>query len=59
MKSDRGTSPGAARTAIGVKIAGESYTLRAAANEEHTRRCAALVDERMSAVAGRSGKILE
>lgn len=43
------------RTSIQVEIAGESYALRADADEEHTRRCAALVDERMSAVAERTG----
>lgn len=43
------------RTSIRVEIAGESYTLRADADEEYTRRCAALVDERMSAVAEQSG----
>ena len=45
----------APRTSIRVEIAGESYTLRADADEEYTRRCAALVDERMSAVGDPSG----
>lgn len=45
----------AARTSIRVEIAGEWYTLRADADEEHTRRCAALVDERMSAVSEQTG----
>ncbi len=48
-------SEDALRTSIRVEIAGESYTLRADADEEYTRRCAALVDERMSAVAEQGG----
>lgn len=48
-------SEDAARTSIRVEIAGEWYTLRADADEEYTRRCAALVDERMSAVSERAG----
>ena len=43
------------RTAIRVEIAGEQYTLRADADEEYTRRCAALVDERMRTVAEKGG----
>ncbi len=43
------------RTAIQVEIAGEEYTLRAEADEEYARRCAALVDERMRKVAERGG----
>jgi len=43
------------RTAIRVEIAGEEYALRADADEEYTRRCAALVDERMRRVAGKGG----
>lgn len=35
------------RTAVRVEIAGEEYTIRSDADEEYTRRCAALVDERM------------
>lgn len=35
------------RTAVRVKIAGEEYTIRSEADEEYTRRCAELVDERM------------
>ncbi|MDE2753589.1 MAG: cell division protein ZapA [Gemmatimonadota bacterium] len=45
----------APRTSIRVEIAGEWYTLRADADEEYTRRCAALVDERMSAVSEQAG----
>ena len=43
------------RTAIRVEIAGEEYTLRADADEEYTRRCAALVDERMKTVSEKGG----
>ncbi len=43
------------RTAIRVEIAGEEYTLRADADEEYTRRCAALVDERMKTVSAKGG----
>ncbi len=35
------------RTAVRVRIAGEEYTVRSEADEAYTRRCAALVDERM------------
>ncbi len=45
----------APRTSIRVEIAGEPYTLRAEADEEYARRCAALVDERMSAVSRQGG----
>ena len=48
-------SEDAPRTSIRVEIAGEWYTLRADADEEYTRRCAALVDERMSAVSEQTG----
>ena len=43
------------RTSILVEIAGESYTLRADADEDHTRRCAALVDDHMKAVSRDGG----
>ena len=35
------------RTAVRVTIAGDEYTIRSDADEAYTRRCAALVDERM------------
>ena len=44
-------APGS-RAAVEGKIAGEKYTLRTDADEEYTRRCAALVDERMRQVGG-------
>ncbi|MDE2763806.1 MAG: cell division protein ZapA [Gemmatimonadota bacterium] len=43
------------RTTVRVEIAGDKYTLRTDADEEYTRRCAALVDERMRAIGGESG----
>ena len=44
-------APGS-RVAVEVEIAGEKYTLRTDADEEYTRRCAALVDERMRLIGG-------
>lgn len=46
---------GRSRNAIRVRIAGETYTLRTDADEEYTRRCAALVDERMREIGGETG----
>ncbi len=48
-------SSGGSRKAIRVRIAGETYTLRTDADEEYTRRCAALVDERMREIGGETG----
>ena len=38
------------RASVTVEIAGEEYTLRTNADEAYTRRCAALVNERMAQV---------
>ena len=46
---------GGSRNAIRVRIAGETYTLRTDADEEYTRRCAALVDERMREIGRETG----
>lgn len=46
---------GSGRTRIRVRIAGEEHAIRSAADPEHTRRCAALVDERIREVQERSG----
>ena len=46
---------GGSRNAIRVRIAGETYTLRTDADEEYTRRCAALVDERMREIGREAG----
>lgn len=47
--SDRGSG---SITTVQVEIAGGSYTLRTDADEAYTRRCAAVVDERMRRIAG-------
>ncbi|MDE2874452.1 MAG: cell division protein ZapA [Gemmatimonadota bacterium] len=39
-------------TTVRVEIAGNRYTLRTDADEAYTRRCAALVDERMRQIGG-------
>jgi len=39
-------------TTVRVRIAGEEYTIRTDADEAYTRRCAALVDERMKTMGG-------
>ncbi len=45
-------SDGDARNTVRVTIAGEDYTIRTEADEDYTRRCATLVDQRMKAIAG-------
>jgi cell division protein ZapA (FtsZ GTPase activity inhibitor) len=52
MSSEGGTTPApAATTAVQVYIFNQTYTLRSASDEEHVRRVARLVDERMRRVA--------
>lgn len=41
---------GHSRKSVRVDIAGDEYMIRTEADEEYTRRCAALVDERLTAV---------
>ena len=41
-------------TTVRVEIAGHKYTLRTDADEAYTRRCAALVDERMRQIGGQA-----
>ncbi len=41
-------------TTVRVEIAGNKYTLRTDADEAYTRRCAALVDERMRQIGGQA-----
>lgn len=41
-------------TTVRVEIAGNRYTLRTDADEAYTRRCAALVDERMRQIGGQT-----
>lgn len=43
------------KASIKVEIAGEEYTLRTNAGEEYTRRCAALVNDRMEEIRSGSG----
>lgn len=46
---------GGSRASVTVEIAGEEYTLRTNADEGYTRRCAALVNERMAQVRSATG----
>lgn len=48
-------SEGEGRSRVRVRIAGEEHAIRSAADPEHTRRCAALVDERIRDIQERSG----
>lgn len=43
------------RRAVRVTIAGEEYVLRTGADEAHTKRCAAMVDERMRQTGAEGG----
>jgi cell division protein ZapA len=45
------------KNAVTVRIAGEEHAIRANAEPEYTRRCARLVDERISDIRSRSGPI--
>ncbi len=42
------------RTAVTVRIAGEEHAIRSSAPPEYTRRCARLVDERITEIRRRS-----
>lgn len=44
-----------AKASIKVEIAGDEYTLRTNAGEEYTRRCAALVNDRIEEIRLGSG----
>jgi len=46
---------GEERRAVRVAIAGEEYVLRTGADEAHTKRCAAIVDERMRQAGAEGG----
>ncbi len=48
-------APGGGRRAVRVLIAGEEYVLRTGEDESHTKRCAAIVDERMKQAAAEGG----
>lgn len=43
------------RSSVTVRIAGEEHTIRANAEAEYTRRCAAMVDERIQRIKEQSG----
>ena len=45
------------RTSVTVRIAGEEHTIRANAEPAYTRKCARLVDERISEIRSKSGLI--
>jgi cell division protein ZapA len=45
------------KNAVTVRIAGEEHAIRANAEPEYTRRCAKLVDERITDIRSRSGPI--
>lgn len=45
------------KTSVTVLIAGEEHTIRARAEPDHTRRCARFVDERISEIRSKSGRI--
>ena len=45
------------KTSVTVRIAGEDHTIRANAEPSYTRRCAELVDERMTSIKEQSGLI--
>lgn len=46
---------GEERRSVRVLIAGEEYVLRTGEGESHTKRCAAMVDERMTQAASEGG----
>jgi cell division protein ZapA len=45
------------RNAVTVRIAGEEHVIRANAEPEYTRRCARVVDERITEIRSRSGPL--
>jgi cell division protein ZapA (FtsZ GTPase activity inhibitor) len=45
------------RNAVTVRIAGEEHAIRSSAPPEYTRRCARLVDERITEIRRRSGLV--
>ena len=47
-------APNGSVTTVTVEIAGNRYTLRTDADEAYTRRCAAMVDERMRRIGGQT-----
>ncbi|MCH7992011.1 MAG: cell division protein ZapA [Gemmatimonadetes bacterium] len=47
----------AQKTSVTVRIAGEEHTIRASAEPSYTRRCAALVDDRIHEIRVQAGFI--
>ena len=45
------------RNAVTVRIAGEEHAIRSSAPPEYTRRCARIVDERITEIRRRSGLV--
>ncbi len=45
------------RSAVTVRIAGEEHAIRSSAPPEYTRRCARIVDERITEIRRRSGLV--
>ena len=45
------------RKAVTVRIAGEEHAIRSSAPPEYTRRCARIVDERITEIRRRSGLV--
>jgi len=45
------------RQAVTVRIAGEEHAIRSSAPPEYTRRCARIVDERITEIRRRSGLV--
>ena len=45
------------KTSVTVRIAGEEHTIRANVEAAYTRKCAKLVDERISEIRAKSGLI--
>jgi cell division protein ZapA (FtsZ GTPase activity inhibitor) len=45
------------KTSVTVRIAGEEHTIRASAEPSYTRRCAALVDDRIHQIRLQAGLI--
>lgn len=54
---DRAPGNDGQMTSVTVRIAGEEYTIRANAAPDYTRRCAALVDERIGEIRQKLGLI--
>lgn len=45
------------KNSVTVRIAGEEHTIRAEAEPDYTRRCARMVDERITRIRSRAGLV--